>query len=274
MSGFAAPAPLTERFAAQSVIEELLAVQALVPPRSLLRRMFGASPMSEASWPWYRGALGEIAVGRILAGLGPEWLVLHAVPVGSGWSDIDHVLVGPAGVFTINTKNHTGQSIWVAGQTLMVSGNKHRHLYNSAREAARASTLLSAAAGAAVDVTGVVVIVDPRRLTIREKPSQVIVLSDRQLLGFLRRRRAVLNADQVDRIVAAAVKARTWHTKPTPPHDVDELMRNFAALRCLVDQARRRRLSWALGVPAAVGFSVLAATGPPGAAVLDALMNR
>ena len=273
MSGYAVPAPLTERFAAQSVIEELLAVQALVPPRSLPRRLFGASPLSDASWPWYRGALGEIAVGRILAGLGPEWLVLHAVPVGSGWSDIDHVLVGPAGVFTINTKNHAGQSIWVAGQTLVVSGNKLRHLYNSAREAARASQLLSTAAGAAVDVTGVVVIVEPRRLTIREKPRQVIVLSDRQLLGFLSRRRAVLSADQVDRIVNAAVKARTWHTKPTVPGDSDELIRNFTALRRLVDQARRRRVAWVLGVPD-VGFAVLAAAGPLGAAILNAFMNR
>lgn len=118
------PAPLTGRFAAQSVIGELLAVQELASPRSLFRRMFGASPLSEASWPWYRGALGEIAVGRILAGLGPEWLVLHAIQVGWGWADIDHVLVGPAGVFTLNTKNHAGQSIWVAGQTLMVSEKK------------------------------------------------------------------------------------------------------------------------------------------------------
>ncbi|MBG6212216.1 hypothetical protein RCH23_000129 [Cryobacterium sp. CAN_C3] len=45
----------------------------------------------------------------MLSKLGPEWTVLHAVPVGSGSSDIDHVVIGPAGVFTINTKNHTGK---------------------------------------------------------------------------------------------------------------------------------------------------------------------
>jgi hypothetical protein len=273
MSGYPAPAPLTERFAAQSVIEELLAVQALVPPRSLLRRVFGASPLSDASWPWYRGALGEIAVGRILAGLGPEWLVLHAVPVGSGWADIDHVLVGPAGVFTLNTKNHAGQSIWVAGQTLMVSGKKLRHLYNSAHEAARASKLLSTAVGDAVDVTAVVVLVEPQRLTIKEKPRQVIVLSDRQLLGFLQKRSPVLNAEQVQRVGAAAVNARTWHTKPALPGKPDDLLSNFAALRRLVEKARRRRIAWVLGVPA-VGFVLLATAGPLGAAILHALMNR
>jgi hypothetical protein len=273
MSGYPAPEPLTERFAAQSVIEELLAVQALVPPRSLPRRMFGASPLSDASWPWYRGALGEIAVGRILAGLGPEWLVLHAVPVGSGWADIDHVLVGPAGVFTLNTKNHARQSIWVAGQTLMVSGKKLRHLHNSAHEAARASKLLSTAVGAAVDVRAVVVIVEPQRLTIKEKPRQVVVLSDRQLLAFLRRRHAVLDAEQVQRVAAAAVSPWTWHTKPAMPGNPDELKRNFASLRRLVDQARRRRVAWVLGVPAA-GFLVLATAGQLGAAILHALMNR
>ena len=273
MSAGPAPAPLTERFAAQSVIEELLALQDLVPPRSLPGRIFGASPLSDASWPWYKGALGEIAVGRILAGLGPEWLVLHAVPVGSGWSDIDHVLVGPAGVFTLNTKNHAGQSIWVAGQTLMVSGTKQRHLYNSAHEAARASKLLSTAAGTAVEVTGVLVIVEPRRLTIREKPRQVMVLTERQLLGALQRRKAVLNPAQVQSIASAAVRARTWHTKPTAPANMDELQRKFAALRRLVDQARRRRVAWVLGVPA-VGCLMLTSAGPLGAAILHALMNR
>jgi hypothetical protein len=127
--------------------------------------------------------------------------------------------------------------------------------------------------GAAVDVKAVVVIVEPKRLTIREKPPQVIVLSDRQLLGFLQRRKAVLDAEQVQRVAAAAVNARTWHTKPAFPGKPDELKTNFAALRRLVDQARRRRVAWVLGVPAA-GFLVVAAASPLGAAILHAVMNR
>jgi hypothetical protein len=144
-----------------------MAVQSLVRPRTWLQRVFGASPLSPESRPWYKGALGEIAVGRILEQLGPEWLVLHGIPVGKGSSDIDHLLIGPAGVFTVNTKNHSGQAVWVAGRTLMVAGKKTRHLYNAAFEASRASKLLSAAVGAAVDVTPMVVVVDPKSLTIR-----------------------------------------------------------------------------------------------------------
>jgi Nuclease-related domain len=55
---------------------------------------------------WTRGAQGERKVGAILEGLGPEWHVLHDVALGRG--NIDHVLVGPGGAFTIETKSHRG----------------------------------------------------------------------------------------------------------------------------------------------------------------------
>ena len=80
------PLLLGTRVPGQAVIEELMAVQGLVQPRTRLQRIFGVSPLGPESWPWYKGALGEIAVGRILEGLGPEWLVLHAIPVGRGSS--------------------------------------------------------------------------------------------------------------------------------------------------------------------------------------------
>jgi len=54
-----------------------------------------------------RGAEGERKVGAILEGLGPDWHVLHGVWLGRG--DIDHVLVGPGGTFTIETKANRGQ---------------------------------------------------------------------------------------------------------------------------------------------------------------------
>lgn len=259
---------LGARVPAQAVMEELLALQSLERGRSVLQRILGVSPLSDATWPWYRGALGEIAVGRILAELGPEWLVLHAVPVGTGSTDIDHVLVGPAGVFTVNTKNHSGQSVWVAGRTLMVAGKKTRHLYNAAHEASRASKLLSAAVGAAVDVTGVVVIVAPKTVTIKAAPEQVAVVTERELLRWLMRRRQVLGPGQVSRIATAAVLARTWHRNPVQPGDAVAVEQNFAALRLLVDRARRRRATWALGVPA-IMFLMLILAGPLGSAIVN-----
>ena len=54
-----------------------------------------------------RGARGEEHVGALLEQLRPAgWRVLHDAILGAG--NVDHILVGPAGVFTIETKSHPG----------------------------------------------------------------------------------------------------------------------------------------------------------------------
>lgn len=267
------PVHLGGRVPAQAVIEQLLAVPGHFRPRTALKRIFGVSPLSPEGVPWYRGALGEIAVGRLLERLGPDWLVLHAVPVGTGSSDIDHVLVGPAGVFTLNTKNHEGQPVWVAGRTLMVAGRKTRHLYNSAHEAARASKLLTVAAGFPVEVTGVVVVVGPKSLTIKARPEYAAVVTEAQLVRWLDRCPQVLSQQEVARIAEAAVRPGTWHRRPARTGDPTALQGTFAGLRQQVDQARRRRAAWVLGL-SAVGLMVLANGAGIGAAAFQALAGR
>ena len=54
-----------------------------------------------------RGARGERKVGAVLDGLGPDWHAVHDIYLGRG--NIDHVLIGPAGVFTVETKSHSGR---------------------------------------------------------------------------------------------------------------------------------------------------------------------
>jgi hypothetical protein len=57
---------------------------------------------------WLRGAEGEEAVGAILESLAAEgWHVIHDVSFGRG--NIDHVVVGPGGVFAVETKSHAGR---------------------------------------------------------------------------------------------------------------------------------------------------------------------
>jgi len=56
---------------------------------------------------WARGARGERKVGATLEALGDDWHVLHDISLGRG--NIDHILVGPGGTFTIETKSHSGR---------------------------------------------------------------------------------------------------------------------------------------------------------------------
>ena len=132
---------------AAAVISACLSAQAGVPRRSGLARAFGRSPLSTESRPWYLGALGELQVAERLAKLGPDWTVLHSVPIGDRGSDIDHVVLGPAGVFTFNTKFHEDARIWVGSTRLLVNGQKTDHLRNSRYEAQRVAKKLTPVAG-------------------------------------------------------------------------------------------------------------------------------
>jgi hypothetical protein len=54
-----------------------------------------------------RGATAEEHVGSLLETLpAQEWRVIHDASLGRG--NIDHILIGPAGVFTVETKSHPG----------------------------------------------------------------------------------------------------------------------------------------------------------------------
>ena len=69
------------------------------------------------------GARGERTVGRQLSKWAARygWYVLHAVPVGRRGADIDHVVIGPFGVITVNTKT-TVTAVWVGEYGLTVGG--------------------------------------------------------------------------------------------------------------------------------------------------------
>jgi Nuclease-related domain len=54
-----------------------------------------------------RGATGEEHVGGLLEEMSERgWLVIHDATLGRG--NVDHILIGPPGIFTIETKSHPG----------------------------------------------------------------------------------------------------------------------------------------------------------------------
>lgn len=244
---------------------KLLDEQAKLPPQGLLARVFGITPLGPESAPWYKGALGEIEVGKVLGGLGPGWEVLHAVPVGKADTDIDHVVIGPAGVFTLNTKNHSGQKVWVGGSTFMVNGARHPYVPNAVYEARRASRLLSKAAGRDVPVSPLLVLVQPGSLTIKKRPDGVEIVKAGNLWRWFSRQPHTLQATEVEHIAAAARAPGAWHEKPQGGEESAAVTAGFTSLRGRVRNARLRRMAWGLaimgGIVAAMGLVAIPVLG-------------
>ncbi len=150
-----------------------------------------------------RGASGEEHVGGLLNGLqGKGWHAIHDASLGNG--NVDHILIGPAGVFTVETKSHPGpvQVARVHGATLSQAQAQQRAIER---------------------VTGLEV--EPLLVYSRawvDRPlarrKGVRVLPARMLAGYLDRRSARLSPERVARAreqVAAALREHRAARRPS-----------------------------------------------------------
>lgn len=180
------------------------------PVRSVLRRVTNAHTDERA---WRIGADGEELVAVQLARVARKdsrWRFLHAIPVGRRGSDIDHLAIGPGGVFTLNAKHHVGARVWAAGTTFMINGRRQPYIRNSLYESERASRLLSVALGAELPVWGVIVPVNCRDVRVKALAPGVSVIPRMQLFRWMRRMPQVLTVEQIETIFEAARRPTSW----------------------------------------------------------------
>lgn len=229
----------------QVAIVELLRAQAEVAPRTRVGRIFGMSPLNSETRGWYDAALSEIEVGDALGRLGDEWRVFHALPVGPGASDIDHIAVGPTGVYIINTKSHPGQSVWASQRAFLVAGIRYPYIRNMEYEMGRAERLLGTAAGFPVEVSGVLAVVAAKSIAVHEKHRDVSVVPAESLVQWLTGRSVVRSRDEVMAIAEAAAASSTWHQEGEAVGDRGDLRTRFAALRAEVRRAWQLQVVWA-----------------------------
>ncbi len=92
----------------------------------------------------------------------------------------------------------------------MVNGNSTSYVRNARKEAARATARLYVATGMRVTTWGMVVPVGAASITIKESPSDVVVVNRRRILSFFQSVPSVLDKSTVLRLFEAARDSRTW----------------------------------------------------------------
>ena len=230
---------MRQRFAAQFMIEKLLREQRSVPARTRWARFVGRSPLGANCAGWYEGAQGEIVVGEKLATLSPEWAVFHALPIGGhGW-DIDHVLVGPGGIITINTKQHQGRRVHVDRRNILLDSRPVPYLRHAKFEAERVTTLLEHRRTLSTPVIPLVVFVAARSIVVQSEPAPVTVLRAEELAAWLTALPVVLGPAERLSIIQILDNPRMWIDVPL--ESGDGLMESFTRLEAAVRAARLQR---------------------------------
>jgi hypothetical protein len=134
---------------------------------------------------------GESAGGRLNQLRADGWQVLHSVSIGTRGTAIDHVLVGPGGVFLINNQTNSPTATG-----------------NSRLEAERAAKFLSGAVGWPVQVTPVSMADAP--MSPHYGQEGVLVLGRTEVPGYFRRRPVQLIAADVAEVYEYARRSSTW----------------------------------------------------------------
>jgi hypothetical protein len=143
-----------------------------------------------------RGASAEEQVGGLLERLaGWEWRVIHDASLGRG--NIDHILIGPPGVFTVETKSHPGP---------VRVGRLHGATLRQAQAQRRAIERITGLRVEPLLVFSSAWVDRPlaRRRGVRVVPA-------RMLLGYLIKHRPLLSPQQIETargLVAAALAER------------------------------------------------------------------
>lgn len=95
-----------------------------------------AARLERSAALWEQGAAGEVEVARALEALPDGWVVLHDLAwPGRPKANIDHVVIGPGGIFVVDAKNWTG-TIEVRDQVLRQNGRQREQTVSAAAEAA------------------------------------------------------------------------------------------------------------------------------------------
>lgn len=205
-----------------------------------------------------RGARGG-AVGRLLENLPEGRTVLHAVPVGKGDSDIDHVGIGRGGESSINTKNHAGHQVWVAGRTFLVNGQKQPHLRKrrARSPATEPSTQRCRRLPRRRDRGG-----GSRGPDHRESdPSRSSSSPPASWSAGCSSARRLWFHSTYGHSSTSPADPATWRASPTPGAEPAAVLSSFSALDRQVRRARRTRRTWACGLLGAGGL-VAVTSGP------------
>ena len=180
-------------------------LRALEPVRSRFARFLGLHTGERAS---NRGANGELVTGWWLGRLPDGWHVINDIPVGNAGMNVDHLVIGPAGVFTVNTKRLTGK-VWVGPKSILHNRRRTDFLPDASAEASGASRLLSSAIGRPVEVRAVLAILCDD-WTLKQRPADVYVDATRGVKDWMLRQPNSLRPSEVDELVRIALEASTW----------------------------------------------------------------
>jgi Nuclease-related domain len=148
----------------------------------------------------YAAAKEEQRINDELDDLPAGWFVVRATDLGmlaEQGGEIDHVVIGPGGVFTIHLEHQAEAKVWVSEHNVTINGRDSDRLSRARFGARRAGGLLTALCGFDVTVQSVLVLIGAATVQTLSRPAEVHVRTQHDLRDWLCKQPRRLDAETV-----------------------------------------------------------------------------
>lgn len=160
-------------------------------------------PSRQPADAWGIGAIGERKTAKALSRLDSNYRILHDRKIRGRKSNIDHIVIGPTGIFAIETKNVKGR-VTLQGGHLMVGGRKRDDYVEEVwREAVAVQEVLAPVMASLGQSVGPIICFHRAELPWGKTSVQSVrVVGARGLRKIIGKGPVVLTATQVESVAA------------------------------------------------------------------------
>jgi hypothetical protein len=156
----------------------------------------GLDAHSNERFSWVRGREGERLVSWTLDALGRDWHVFHNVRLFER-QDYDHILVGPRGIFYVQTKFLRGH-FTRQGDTLLQNGRNFHEPELIRKQAWELKDRLAAETGSGVRWVKAVMVVPFAKVDVRGDVKNVTVVQEDGLIDCIEAQKEEFDRAQID----------------------------------------------------------------------------
>jgi hypothetical protein len=197
---------LTRRRPGQTAAERAEELRKAAPIRSLVTRVLRVTTDERT---WRMEADGKRRVAARLARLEVDgWFAFHDLSVGDRTGVVDHLVIGPGGVFTVTTAVLNGR-VWATEEMVLHNAHPTAYLLDAGARARRVALCLGAAVGVPVDVRPVLaVFCDDLKLKVQ--PAGVALVDGITIHRFFERQPVVFARREAFALATAAHRPTTW----------------------------------------------------------------
>ncbi len=148
----------------------------------------------------YAAAKEEQRINAELDDLPAGWFVMRPADLGTLVSqdgEIDHVVIGPGGVFTIHLEHQPAAKVWVSEHKVTINGRDSDRMSQARFGARRAGGLLTTLCGFDVTVQSVLILIGAATVQTLSRPAELHVRTQHDLRDWLCMQPRRLNAGTV-----------------------------------------------------------------------------